>query len=216
MADNADLYRAQRGKAGDPLGREASDRRDLYYRKEQEDQRRSMYSIPVHADDGDGRLLAASENDFRRYGKERVRAEKEDREVRDYVEGRKPAFRPIGEEVAKMMGEGLKHVETWAKDEPTTRMSEAVKANVLSATDRGVVDAADAVNLPAHYARYKIEPIRFLVENFGPVILVGKVVKYTMRYDAKNGLEDIAKAKRCLHMLGEYVKGNPDWWKREA
>lgn len=74
--------------------------------------------------------------------------------------------------------------------------------------------ANDAVNLPSHYARFKIEPIRFLVENFGPVILVGKVVKYTMRYDAKNGLEDLRKAKRCLEMLIKHTEGDPDWWKR--
>ncbi|MBK1871562.1 DUF3310 domain-containing protein [Aestuariivirga sp. YIM B02566] len=67
--------------------------------------------------------------------------------------------------------------------------------------------------MPGHYARFKIEPIRFLVENFGPVILVGKIVKYVMRYDAKNGLEDLLKAKRMLEMLIEKTKGNEDWWK---
>lgn len=85
--------------------------------------------------------------------------------------------------------------------------------NMLTADDRGV-PTPDAVVLPAHYARYKIEPIRFLVENFGPVILVGKVVKYTMRYDAKNGMEDLRKAQRCLEMLIKYNSGDPDWWKR--
>jgi hypothetical protein len=73
----------------------------------------------------------------------------------------------------------------------------------------------DAVNLPSHYARFKIEPIRFLVENFGPVILVGKVVKYVLRYDAKNGLEDIRKAKRCISMLEKFVMGDADWWKAD-
>lgn len=73
----------------------------------------------------------------------------------------------------------------------------------------------DPVNLPSHYARFKIEPIRFLVENFGPVILVGKVVKYSMRYDAKNGLEDLKKARRCLDMLIKLTSGDPDWWTRE-
>lgn len=174
-AENADLYK-----------REASDRSDLY-RKEQQNQRSSMY---------------AEDNDFRKAGRDRVAREKEakeDRDVRDYVEGRKLNLKPLRAEAAHMMGEGPKH-------------DEAVKANIMSATERGIT--SDAVNLPAHYARYKIEPIRFLVENFGPVILVGKVVKYSMRYDAKNGLEDIAKAKRCLHMLDQFVRGNPDWWKR--
>lgn len=80
----------------------------------------------------------------------------------------------------------------------------------------GSVPKPDAVNLPQHYARFAIEPIRFLVENYGPCILVGKVVKYSMRYDAKNGLEDLKKARRCLDMLIKHTMGDPDWWKREA
>jgi len=94
--------------------------------------------------------------------------------------------------------------------------------NVLTATDRGLpgpdasLQAGDEVNLPSHYARFKIEPIRFLVENFGPSILVGKIVKYSMRYDGKNGLQDIDKAIRCAQMLRAYVAGDPDWWQRKS
>lgn len=85
--------------------------------------------------------------------------------------------------------------------------------NMLAADDHGP-EEPDMVVLPAHYARFKIEPIRFLVENFGPTILVGKVIKYTMRYDAKNGMEDLKKAERCLTMLQKYISGDPDWWQR--
>jgi hypothetical protein len=102
-------------------------------------------------------------------------------------------------------------------------LTETEKAEVRnwdSAEERGVKlpseEAGDAVNLPPHYARFKIEPIRFLVENFGPSILVGKIVKYSMRYDAKNGLEDVKKAARCLQMLQAYLEQDPDWWKRKA
>lgn len=69
----------------------------------------------------------------------------------------------------------------------------------------------EMVNRPEHYARWKIEPIKFIVENFGPAWLVGNIVKYILRYDAKNGIEDLQKAKRYLDMLIEYVKGNPHW-----
>lgn len=93
-------------------------------------------------------------------------------------------------------------------------------ADTVNESDKSLVDrmapqmpATDMVNLPQHYARFKIEPIRFGVENFGVGVLITKIVKYIMRFDAKNGLEDLLKARRCLDMMIEYVKGNPDWWK---
>lgn len=103
-----------------------------------------------------------------------------------------------------------------------TATDKAALTNILTANDRGLpgedkaIQAGDEVNLPSHYARFKIEPIRFLVENFGPSILVGKIVKYSMRYDGKNGLQDIDKAIRCAQMLRAYVAGDPDWWQRKA
>lgn len=67
------------------------------------------------------------------------------------------------------------------------------------------------VVMPDHYARFPIEPIRFIEENrLSP--LQGKVVKYTCRYDAKNGLEDLYKALRCLELLIRKVEKNPKWW----
>lgn len=74
-------------------------------------------------------------------------------------------------------------------------------------------DETDVVHLPHHYARFKIEPVRFIVENFGPSFLIGNIIKYVMRFDAKNGDEDLAKAARYLQMLREFLKGNKDWWK---
>lgn len=93
------------------------------------------------------------------------------------------------------------------------RMANAMERSVKAASTHIPV-GSDMVNLPAHYARFKIEPIRFLVENYGPCILAGKVIKYTMRYDAKNGMEDLQKAMRCLIMLQKYTAGDPDWWTR--
>jgi hypothetical protein len=82
---------------------------------------------------------------------------------------------------------------------------------------RGVppMKTSDMVLMPKHYGRFKIEPIHFIEENrLSP--LQGKVVKYVVRYDAKNGLEDLYKARRCLDMLIKKVEGNPDWWAAPA
>lgn len=66
---------------------------------------------------------------------------------------------------------------------------------------------------PVHYMRYPIEPVRFIVENLGDAWLVGNIVKYVLRYDAKNGVRDLEKAERYLEMLKKRVQGDPDWWK---
>lgn len=71
----------------------------------------------------------------------------------------------------------------------------------------------DMVHLPNHYARYKIEPIRFIVENLGPTFLVGNIIKYVMRYPYKNKIEDCRKAMRYAEMLVKFEEGNPDWWR---
>lgn len=70
----------------------------------------------------------------------------------------------------------------------------------------------DAVNLPAHYSRFKIEPIYFAEEN-GLGFLQSSILKYILRYPFKNGVEDLLKARRCLDMLIAKEQGNPDWWK---
>lgn len=57
----------------------------------------------------------------------------------------------------------------------------------------------DAVNLPQHYARFKIEPVRFICEN-GLNFFQGNAVKYICRAEHKNGDEDIRKAIRYLEM----------------
>ena len=69
----------------------------------------------------------------------------------------------------------------------------------------------DTVFRPNHYARFKHEPMKVLVENYGPVILIGHIIPYLMRYDAKNGLEDVRKAERCTVMLRKFLEGDPKW-----
>jgi hypothetical protein len=70
----------------------------------------------------------------------------------------------------------------------------------------------DMVNLPAHYARFKIEPMRFIAEN-GLNWFQGNIIKYICRWDAKDGRQDLRKAARYLQMWQLFLDGNPDWWR---
>ena len=81
--------------------------------------------------------------------------------------------------------------------------------------ESAAMDTSDPVNLPEHYGRFAIEPIRFGVENYGRGVLVTKVVKYMLRAPFKGKpVEDMEKARRCLDMLILFDKGDPDWWKQ--
>lgn len=62
--------------------------------------------------------------------------------------------------------------------------------------------SADAVFRPAHYVRYAIEPITFITAN-SLGFLPGNVVKYVLRHDAKNGVEDLKKARRYIDIMIE-------------
>lgn len=92
----------------------------------------------------------------------------------------------------------------------------AIMANLLTAGDRLQADATpqkgDMVTLPNHYARYPIEPIRFIGDNKLDWFQ-GNVVKYIVRHDAKNGLEDIRKVIRYAQMYLRFLDGDSDWWK---
>lgn len=90
----------------------------------------------------------------------------------------------------------------------------AMTENIVAAAGDGRMTEVDMVNLPPHYASFAIEPIRFAQEN-GLDFLQGNIIKYLTRWKLKNGLEDLAKAKRCLEMYIRFVQKNPDWWKRE-
>lgn len=65
---------------------------------------------------------------------------------------------------------------------------------------------------PSHYVRFKIEPITFIHENNLPFI-VGNIIKYVMRHDAKDGVHDLRKARRYLDMLIASVEGKKNWSK---
>ncbi len=63
----------------------------------------------------------------------------------------------------------------------------------------------DNVFQPAHYARFTIEPITFINAN-GLPYNIGNVIKYSCRYDAKNGVEDLRKARRYLDIQIETLE----------
>jgi hypothetical protein len=68
------------------------------------------------------------------------------------------------------------------------------------------------VILPNHYTRYAIEPVRFVQENHLD-FCQGNIIKYVCRYDAKDGLQDLHKARRYLEMLIKQVEGDKEWFK---
>jgi hypothetical protein len=58
---------------------------------------------------------------------------------------------------------------------------------------------------PTHYSRWGIEPIDFCRANNLDFIRAN-IIKYIMRYDAKDGLKDLEKANNYLKMLIEDCK----------
>jgi hypothetical protein len=76
------------------------------------------------------------------------------------------------------------------------------QADALDALENMHKFFEDPIKRPNHYARYAIEPITFIMANNLP-FCVGNVVKYVLRYDAKNGKEDLLKARRYIDMILE-------------
>jgi len=65
---------------------------------------------------------------------------------------------------------------------------------------------SDPVINPPHYARYKIQPLEFILANDLPYP-EGNVIKYVCRWRYKNGVEDLRKARNYIdQMIAEYEK----------
>jgi len=60
----------------------------------------------------------------------------------------------------------------------------------------------NTVTQPAHYARFAIQPIEFILAN-GLNFLQASVIKYLVRYPYKNGMEDLLKCRNMLDRLIE-------------
>jgi hypothetical protein len=68
-----------------------------------------------------------------------------------------------------------------------------------------------AVTHPTHYARWKMEPIEFIAINNLPWWLAN-LIKYAMRYDAKDGIKDLYKGRSYLDMKIREVEGHIRFW----
>lgn len=53
---------------------------------------------------------------------------------------------------------------------------------------------------PPYYTRFHIEPLAFITMNHLD-FLQGNIIKYVCRYEGKNGVEDLMKARRYLDEL---------------
>lgn len=58
----------------------------------------------------------------------------------------------------------------------------------------------ESVRAQRHYTQFKIQPAQFIIENELP-FAVGNVIKYVCRFERKDGLKDLEKAKHYLDML---------------
>jgi hypothetical protein len=56
---------------------------------------------------------------------------------------------------------------------------------------------------PTYYAKYNIDPWTFCIEN-KLTLDVGSVIKYVVRHQDKNGVEDLNKAIKCIEMMKEF------------
>ncbi|EAG6575902.1 TPA: DUF3310 domain-containing protein, partial [Listeria monocytogenes] len=64
-------------------------------------------------------------------------------------------------------------------------------------------DASDNVNNPAHYTSGGIETLDYIKAKVSdyPSYAVGNILKYVSRYEHKNGIEDLKKARFYLNDL---------------
>lgn len=66
---------------------------------------------------------------------------------------------------------------------------------------------------PHYYAKYKIDPWTFCIEN-ELTLPQGSVIKYVTRFQDKNGLEDLQKAEKCIKMMIQhyYPESQKEAW----
>lgn len=55
----------------------------------------------------------------------------------------------------------------------------------------------------SHYKGFKIQPVEFIHQN-GIGYMAGNVIKYVSRYQDKNGIEDLKKARHYIDMMIEF------------
>lgn len=114
-----------------------------------------------------------------------------------------PCRTHIDTSTCPLLGHGTK------EEPPVSPTAKSVEAGVPANPAEMTVDH-DMVRRPKHYTRFEIEPIHFIMVNDLPFWL-GNIVKYGLRWDAKDGIQDLYKAKRYLEMKIKQLEGNPKW-----
>lgn len=71
----------------------------------------------------------------------------------------------------------------------------------------------DSIDHPTHYSRWKMEPIEYIMINDLPA-WHANVVKYCARWDAKDGLKDLYKARSYLDMKIRQLEGTDRFWEK--
>ncbi len=76
----------------------------------------------------------------------------------------------------------------------------------MSIKEDEIADYVDGID-PEHYNKWKIEPIKFIMQNQLD-FCEGNVVKYVMRWRDKNGIADLKKARQYIDFLIKYEQEN--------
>jgi hypothetical protein len=110
----------------------------------------------------------------------------------------------------------------WCKSKSCSCATEEAAKGCVLFRARGYVDIVpipsvedndDTIVQPAHYSRWPMQAIEFIAVN-NLDYMRGNVIKYIIRYDAKNGLEDLRKARSYLNMLIRKEEGIDRWWEK--
>jgi hypothetical protein len=94
------------------------------------------------------------------------------------------------------------------KKESTTRLSDGIGGPIMSAytAQEKAKSALDKQEGGNHYKHFPIQPIEFINKN-NLRFNIGNVIKYAVRAEHKNGLEDLRKAKHYLELEAELRYG---------
>jgi hypothetical protein len=65
---------------------------------------------------------------------------------------------------------------------------------------------------PTYYARWPVPPIEYIARNNLP-FWQANIIKYIARFDRKNGLQDLRKARWYLNLKIREMGGKEDFWK---
>jgi Protein of unknwon function (DUF3310) len=89
---------------------------------------------------------------------------------------------------------------------PCYEMAKDIGKKIEKAVNKHV----EKYNEPEHYHEFELDTIEFLKRGFPPQVLtgflIGNIIKYTQRFEYKNGEDDLVK-------VVDYAKRLQDWYK---